>query len=67
MFGEDQVFEQDAPAEPEEAPVEPNEPITVAQSWVVIESYFAANDLVAQQINSFNNFMNNRLQVCASL
>lgn len=67
MFGEDIQFE------PEEQPVldeemqpadgeEDSENITAADSWVVIESYFQQHNLVSQQIGSFNNFINNRLQ-----
>ena len=38
-------------------------PLTQEDQWVVIESYFQQHNLVSQQINSFNNFINNRLQV----
>lgn len=66
MFGEDLRFEQEQPAQDEDMQEElddSNEPISSADSWVVIESYFQQHNLVSQQIGSFNNFINNRLQV----
>jgi DNA-directed RNA polymerase beta subunit len=66
MFSEDIRFETEQPAQDEEMELEqedPNAPISAADSWVVIESYFQQHNLVSQQIGSFNNFINNRLQV----
>ena len=69
MFGEDIQFEPDEQPvvdeemQPADAEEEANEPISSADSWVVIESYFQQHNLVSQQIGSFNNFINNRLQV----
>lgn len=37
-------------------------PVDQNDSWVVIESYFATHNLVAQQVNSFNQFIENKLQ-----
>jgi DNA-directed RNA polymerase beta subunit len=37
-------------------------PVDQTDSWVVIESYFATHNLVAQQVNSFNHFIENKLQ-----
>lgn len=36
--------------------------ITEEDSWTVIDSYFEENGIVSQQINSFNNFLDNTLQ-----
>lgn len=64
MFGEDLRFEYEQQDEEMEHDAEDlNEPISSADSWVVIESYFQQHNLVSQQIDSFNNFINHRLQV----
>jgi hypothetical protein len=38
------------------------EPISAEDCWTVIASYFAQHTLVSQQINSFNEFVNNTMQ-----
>jgi DNA-directed RNA polymerase beta subunit len=64
MFDEDLRFEPEQQDEElEHEADDSNEPISSADSWVVIESYFQQNNLVSQQIDSFNNFINHRLQV----
>ena len=50
--------EEDAEMQDEDADL----PVDQNDSWVVIESYFATHNLVAQQVNSFNQFIENKLQ-----
>ena len=66
MFAGDVQFEPEAPAAVHQEP-EDEDTITPAMCWDIIESYFQQHDMVSQQINSFNNFMNNRLQARRSL
>lgn len=49
--------------EMQEEDEEDDQPVDQNDSWVVIESYFATHNLVAQQVNSFNHFIENKLQV----
>jgi hypothetical protein len=69
MFGEDVAYVQEphdvAMADGDEAAGEDSldDQITPTDSWFVIEAYFAKHSLVSQQIDSFNNFVNHRLQV----
>jgi DNA-directed RNA polymerase II subunit RPB2 len=53
MYGGDAV-------EREELDVE--EEITQDDAWTVISSFFAANGLVRQQLDSFNQFAENTMQ-----
>ena len=68
MFADD-AYEVEQPAQDVDMQLEPEQdpgaPITTADAWVVIESYFQQHNLVSQQIDSFNHFINNRLQVCS--
>lgn len=68
MFGDNIEFvpdhaPEDVLMEQPEAEDDADMPIDQNDSWVVIESYFATHNLVAQQINSFNHFIENKLQV----
>lgn len=69
MFGDNIEFVPDQPPaeEMEAVEVEPEDdshmPIDQPDSWVVIESYFAAHNLVSQQIDSFNHFIEHKLPV----
>ena len=72
MFGHDIEFVPDEQAPQEEHGEDEDEemqeddadlPVDQNDSWVVIESYFATHNLVAQQVNSFNHFIENKLQV----
>lgn len=73
MFGDNIEFLPDDQVQLEENVAEEDEemqedddadlPIDQNDSWVVIESYFATHNLVAQQVNSFNHFIENKLQV----
>jgi DNA-directed RNA polymerase beta subunit len=60
---EENVAVEDEEMEDEEMQDE-DVPIDQNDSWVVIESYFATHNLVAQQVNSFNHFIENKLQAC---
>lgn len=68
MFAEDIAYEAEQPrdvAMDQAGAPDDNEPITAHDAWVIIEAYFQENNLVSQQIQSFNNFINNRLQARA--
>jgi DNA-directed RNA polymerase beta subunit len=45
-----------------DANLDAEEPISAEDCWTVIASYFAQHTLVSQQINSFNEFVNNTMQ-----
>jgi len=69
MFGDNIEFVPDQPPVEEmegvEVEVEDDSdmPIDQPDSWVVIESYFAAHNLVSQQVDSFNHFIEHKLPV----
>lgn len=69
MFGDNIEFVPDQPPAEEMEAVEDeieddsHLPIDQPDSWVVIESYFAAHNLVSQQIDSFNHFIEHKLPV----
>lgn len=69
MFGDNIEFVPDQPPAEEmegvevEAEDDTDMPIDQPDSWVVIESYFAAHNLVSQQIDSFNHFIEHKLPV----
>lgn len=69
MFGDNIEFvphqQPDEAMEGMEVDVEDDSdmPIDQADSWVVIESYFAQHNLVSQQVQSFNHFIEHKLPV----
>jgi hypothetical protein len=65
MFGDDDIEDQqpEAVGVAEGEGEDPDAEITLSDSWVVINSYFAANNLVSQQLESFNHFCKIKLQV----
>lgn len=65
MFGDDDIEDQqpEAVGAPDAEEAEGNQEITLSDSWVVINSYFASNNLVSQQLESFNHFCKIKLQV----
>lgn len=65
MFGDDDIEDQqpDVVGVADGEADEEDQEITLSDSWVVINSYFDANNLVSQQLESFNHFCKIKLQV----
>lgn len=49
--------------EPEEIALHDEEPITEEDAWTVIEAHFKTRGLVGQQLDSYDVFMTNTMQV----